>query len=73
MQIPETKLYKNLLRYVEEDSGQMSIFRDTHSHTQTGDLYYNKVNQMRSPDLDFCLKIRIFDLEGLKCFGSKNF
>ena len=29
-----------------------------------------KVNQMRSLDLDFRLKIRIFDLEG---FESKNF
>ena len=33
-----------------------------------------KVNQMRSPDLDFRLKIRIFDLEGLRCFEiKKNF
>ena len=35
---------------------------------------------MRSPDLDFCIKILIFDLEGLRCielkqkknFNSKN-
>ena len=32
-----------------------------------------KVNQMRSPDLDFRLKIRILDLEGLRCFESKTF
>ena len=32
----------------------------------------SKVNQMRSPDLDFCLKIRIFDLEGLRGFVSKK-
>ena len=33
--------------------------------------YFSKVNQ--SPDLDFRLKIRIFDLEGLRCFESKTF
>ena len=32
-----------------------------------------KVNQMRSLDLDFRLKIRIFDLKSLRCFESKNF
>ena len=31
-----------------------------------------KVNEMRSPDLDFRLKIRISDLGGLRCFESKN-
>ena len=28
---------------------------------------------MRSPDLVFRLKNRIFDLEGLRCFESKTF
>ena len=33
----------------------------------------SKVNQMRSPDLKFSTKNRIFDLDRLRAFESKKF
>ena len=47
--------------------------RERKSGSLKNKQFPSKVNQMRSLDLDFRLKIRIFNLEGLRCFESKNF
>ena len=55
------KLWSKYLTYQS-----VLVFIDKRGQVSFSDLMsvFCKVNQMRSPDLDFCLRIRIFDLEG---------